>query len=409
MSTPASWWTLAALSGVVLDVPAGELRLAPRPTASQREFEVPVFTPALTATLRLHDLEFGIQRTLRLSVLGVHGGRALPLRRLIVLPPQLASPEALDVSVSLDGVPLPGAARLRGGELLFDLDAPAALAPEATLEVVVGEPQSAALGIGLAERQAARLALLENEALRVELDRDERGLRRLTIGDRRNGDEAIFDVTDLFRILLPGPGGGAAIELRTSPTDTRSVRVLSATHVASVDERGQVWTLEQELEVQRPDGSEAGPVTVQTEVRLPEDQAALLLSLRLRGAGIATLGRASDGPARADFPRLELLDPVRVGEPLVLVTGGTSIVNPTRRANWSSAWTSGTDGEPITISGPLPDLDLRWVDGSKLGHMLAVHGDLGQHLQIEPTCGLEPPSQPDGWWKSAGALQIALR
>ena len=409
MSTPASWWTLQALSGVALDVPAGELHLRPQPPSAARRFAVPVFAPALTATLAVDDQEFGAGRTLRLAVLGAHAARPLLLRRLVVQPPAVSDPSALTVEVTLDAAPLSVATRAASvtGELVLGLREPVALVPGATLAVALRDPGGAALGADIAARQAASTAVLENEGLRVVLERDEIGLRRLTLVDRARGGEARFDVRDVFQVALPASAGSPALDLRTDPAATRAVRVLTATHATTVESDGQLWALEQELSVRAPGSDPAGEeLRARLEVRLPADRAAVRLSLVLSGAA---LGRVVPPRPTVAFPRLELLDPGTVGESLVLHAAGADTPNAARQAEWEGEWSVGVEGEAIAISGPVPDLLVRWVGGDGSAHRLSAHGDEGRHLRLEPAFRIRNDAGPGDVWTSGGALELALR
>ena len=408
MSTPASWWTLQALSGVSLDVPAGELRLAPQPPGGRRRFTVPVLAPALTARLAVEDLEFGVGRTLRLSVLGAHGGRPLLVRRLVVQAPAVADPGRLTAEATLDGAPLaarPGGDE-RSGALVLELREPVALVAGATLTVAISEPGGTALGAGIAARQAASTAVLENDRLRVVLERDDAGLRRLTLVDKARGGEARFDVRDVFRVGLPASDGGMAIDLCTDPASTRIVSVVSARHAITEDADGQLWTLEQELAIRRQDPAAAEAVGVRVEVRVPRDRAAVRLGLQLRGD---VLARVTPPAPRVAFPRLELLDPGTVGESLRLQAPGLDLPNAARQAEWEGEWSVGAEGEAIAISGPVPDLLVRWVGGDGSAHRLSAHGDEGRHLRLEPAFRIRNDAGPGDVWTSGGALELALR
>jgi uncharacterized protein (DUF608 family) len=414
MSTPASWWTVQALSGVTLDVPAGTLRLAPQPPSARRRFAVPVFAPALTARLTVEDQEHGVGRTLRLSVLGVYGGRPLRVRSLVVQPPPVADASTLTAEATLDGAPLPLARRTDEPELVLELREPVVLDAGATLIVALGEPGSAALGAAIAARQAESTAVLENDALRVVLERDELGLRRLTLVDRARGGEARFDVRDAFRVALPASAGGIALDLCTDPSSTRMVRVRSARHAMLEDADGQLWTLEQVLAIRPPgpagveaaDDAGGESITARLEVRVPRDRAAVRLSLQLRGAALA---RVEPPRPTIDFPRLELLDPGTVGETLVLHAAGVELADAARLAAWAGEWSVAADGEPIAIGGPVPDLLVRWVGGDGSAHRLAAHGDEGRHLCLEPSFRTRNDPPPGDTWTSGGSLEIALR
>ena len=414
MSTPASWWTLQALSGVALDLPAGELRLAPQPPSAARRFALPVFTPAMTARLSVEDLELGVGRTLRLAVLGAHVARPLLVRRIVLGAPAVADPATLTVEATLDGAPVPGTTRVGdAGLLVLELREPIRLVAGAALTIALGEPGAAALGAAVAAHKAAATAVLENAGLRVELERDEAGLRRLTLVDRAHGGEARFEVRDLFRVELPATANDPAVDLRTDPSATRIVSVSSATQTTSEGADGQLWTLEQTLAIRRPprpDG-DAGDdpedsLSVRTEVRVPRDRPALRLSLQLRGAALARV--LSPRPSVA-FPRLELLDPGTVGESLMLHAGGADIVDASQHAEWVGEWSLAADGEPIAISGPVPFLLLRWVGGDGVAHRLAAQGDEGHRLQLEPAFRLPSDAPAADTWTSGGSLEIALR
>lgn len=415
MSTPASWWTLQALSGVALDLPAGELRLAPQPPSARRRFTLPVFAPAMTATLSLEDLELGVGRTLSLAVLGVHVAQPLRVRRLVLQAPAVADPGALTAEATLDGAPIPGTLRPgdADGLLVLELREPITLAAGATLTVALAEPAATALGASIAARQAAATAVLENDGLRVELEQDDLGLRRLTLVDRARGGEARFDVRDLFHVELPANGDDAALDLRTDPSATRVVSVLSATHATSEDANGQLWTLEQELAIRRPPRPGDAPgeeprdsVSVRTEVRLLRDQPAVRLSLQLRGDRLARV--PAPRPTVA-FPRLELLDPGTVGESLTLHAGGADVADAAQHADWVGEWSLAADGERIAISGAVPFLLLRWVGGDGVAHQLAAHGDDGHRLRLEPAFRIPSDAAAGDTWASGGSLEIALR
>jgi hypothetical protein len=73
MSSPASWWTLAACAGLSLDLPRGVLGLAPSLPRASSAATLPVFAPTFTGRLHVRRAAFGVEQRAELEVLAVHG------------------------------------------------------------------------------------------------------------------------------------------------------------------------------------------------------------------------------------------------------------------------------------------------------------------------------------------------
>ena len=154
ITSPASWFYLAAIEGLALDVRAGRLTVAPRLPAAWRSLEAPVFAPTFWGWLEYRPgrnrttLIFRFDRFLPegvSSTIAAHTadttaktdfGTASLVLKQVVLP--AVDPQQARVEASLGRAPLPGkTTRDARGRLVFTFDVPVSLSSGQRLEFVV--------------------------------------------------------------------------------------------------------------------------------------------------------------------------------------------------------------------------------------------------------------------------------
>ena len=414
MSTPASWWTLYATAGFGLDVPRGELTLAPNLPTTLRRAALPLFAPGFTAQLDVEDAPFGVTRTLELHILAVHG-RPLELKRLVTRAPVAAGPSVV-LEIQLDGAPLPATVMPSsdGSQLIAVLDLPATLAAGSTLRVRLADPGSD-VAAALQASEARRTQVLENDQLRVELRTGERGLQRAVLRDR-TGHEALLDVGDLFQLLVL-PAAGDERDIRTDGSWDRRVRVAQVQVTRDGDAPDAPCRLSHRLELrQRTKDTDFEPLEVEVEVALDPGQPVTRWRLRARGPVLAG--------ARAvtlRFPRLGLEDPQTVGEALraeLSTPPGTVVDDPVHALDVLTDWIAPAAPAWVGLHGPRGTLELRGADAGAW-RRIAAQGD-GRGAVALALLVAAQPRGPDAagdedlqrWaagWDAAAEAYVGLR
>lgn len=347
MSTPATWFTLLALLGTSIDVPAGALALCPSPAAAARRQSGPVFLPRLTGFASLRDAEFGLRRELALEVAEIHGGPALAVRELVVRPPA-AGGRPLAVAVEVDGASVPCEVVAAGRDLRAVLAREVELRTGSRVAAVITEPGIERAADEQRRRVAERTVTLENAHLRATFTCGTAGFDRVTLTERAGEATAVLEAPHPLR-LRGVLAGGERVDWTTDTRMSRQVRVIGAEHGAIDTKDGRACLLTLALEVR--EGRAREPrfrVRAFVRVRLAEDRPATLWSCALEGIEAAALRGV------LEFPSALLADPGRIGEPAVLCRGeGVLVVpgDPFTSEAWQSAWR--TSWQPgFVLRGP---------------------------------------------------------
>ena len=396
MSAPASWWTLFATEGFALDLPRGTLNLSPSLPTWLPRAALPIFAPTFTAVCRTADAAFGVERTMELDVIAVHGEPPV-LRRLVTRVPVTAADRPVDCTLELDGRPCAAAVTLSGRDLVAEFAEPVTLRPGSLLRVRLVEPEGRRVGAALEQAQLAHRVTFGDEHLSVELRLGARGLQRATLQDDR-GHEARLDVADLFQFLLTS-AGGVRQDLRTDPAWTRLLQVTEVS-AAPPTEAGATGCLLRHVLALRGRGPDQATETleVEVEITLVPGEPDTRWRLRARSAGLAA---AASFVVR--FPRLACVDPDTVGDPLVAELGtqpGALLADPVRTLSATSAWTDA----PLwaQVHGPRGTLELR--SGSAVAtRSLSAEGDRVHAVALALLTGETPAaSAPSPGKTSAG-------
>ncbi|MFG0316803.1 MAG: GH116 family glycosyl-hydrolase [Planctomycetota bacterium JB042] len=315
MSAPAAWFTLYALLGVGVDVPAGSLVVAPNLPHERRRLVAPLFLPLVTASVSCRDATLGARRDVEVTIDEAHGERPFVLREFATRVPWPPTGDTIEAHLTIDGAPRDAEVRRDGDALTFVVSPPLALEPGRRIGFRLEEPRSAAAADAHAAAVAARTLVLEDERRRLEFLVDERGLRRTVIEHRPTGARVHLDTRSLFRLRLNDPSG-PPLFVDLDPMYRRTVRVES--FVAAVEEVGGApalvarWSLAARA---APSDAAERRLDVALTVSLEPDSNATGWSLAIEG------DLEPDARGALWFPRITARDPGRVGEPSRLVLG----------------------------------------------------------------------------------------
>lgn len=408
MSSPASWWTLAACAGLSLDLPRGALGLAPSLPHTLDAATLPLFAPTFTARLHVRRTAFGVEQRAELEVLAVHG-EAPVVSTLRTRAPVLAEGREPRLSATLDGAPRTGRTERAGGGLALVLDEPITLAPGTRLVLELAESVGREVGRALERAEAERRVTLAHDRLALELRLGARGVERLVLRDPA-GHEARLDVTDLFQLVVLAPDGGE-LDIRTDASWKRGVVVREVDRQVSPDGPEPRCVLAYRVDVPGTDGPV--PIEVEVTLALVPGQASLRLGARVRspllvGARAATLR----------FPRLVYVDPGTVGDPLVAVLGsgpGRRVGDPVHALDHTGDWLPPSTPPGLEIEGPNGACELRGA--SPADHQrVRARGDgrgavsIAVHTALAALRPDDAPAVRDAaQWLSGGEAVLRLR
>ena len=407
MSTPASWWTLYAAAGFTLDLPRGELHLAPSLPLDLREAALPIFAPTFTARLRVDDAPFGVERRMAFELLALHGA-PLALERLCTRAPLTAPGHEVSLSATLDDQPLAGRVERAGRDLTLVLAEPLSLREGATLALLLAEPRGREVGHAVERAEAERRVRLAHEQLTLELRVGDRGVERLELRDPA-GREARLDVGDLFQLVVR-PAVGRDRDIRTDGSWMRGVVVREVSREVQAAGPAPSCRLRHVVEVPGPDGvDELDQLEVEVLLELVPGQAAVRLTARVRapwlvGAQALTLR----------FPRLGLVDPGTVGDPLEATLGwrpAAPVADPVLQLDELGEWALPPDRPWVRVRGPNGTLELRGAASGAYQRALA-RGDGRGVVELALHTALQPPRDApaaDGGWVEGAAALLLLR